>query len=222
MDIPRKDLEKILNSLQPTELSPQALERLERTLMQAPELDASHVATEKHCQSLVPQALAEDTLNRLLGVVQKVPFSLDDKVVMFPGQTKSLPAAQPRRSLLRRYWSAAAVAAIGGLAALLSPPVTLDPVVSQLGQPNPARIVPAVKGLHGASTGSNAGFVATSYGSGIEHAADEGVIWTQDHQPRRVLRFQYQDRVLVRDKNGIDRMLLMPREELYVVPEKCD
>jgi hypothetical protein len=68
----------------------------------------------------------------------------------------------------------------------------------------------------------NDGIVATSFGTGIERAADEGVIWTQDHKPKRVLRFRYQDRVLVRDKDGVDRMLFIPREELFVVPEKVD
>jgi hypothetical protein len=28
--------------------------------------------------------------------------------------------------------------------------------------------------------------------------------------------------VLVRDQNGVERMLFLPREEVYVVPEKVD
>lgn len=222
MDIPRKDMEKLLESLQPSPLSSPTLERLERTLSQTSHLDTSHTAVEKQCEALVPQALSEASIDRLMAVVQHVPFAVDDKVVLFPGSSKTKPRAASRFARFRRYGAAAAVATIGGLAALFSPPVTLAPVVSQLNPSPPAAKIPAAKGNDSVVASNNAGIVATSYGSGIERADDEGIIWTQDRQPCRVLRFQYQDRVLVRDKNGIDRMLLMPREELYVLPEKCD
>lgn len=220
MDIPRKDMEKLLESLQPSSLSPQLLERLERCATQAPEVDASFASIEKQCQALSPRALSPESLDRLLGVVQNVPFALDEKVVLFPGQGKNARSTPQRVSPLRRYWAAAAVATMGGLAALFSPPITLD-TVSAVADPSPSPMLGKPFAGQSNST-SQSGIVATSFGSGIERAEDEGVIWTQDRQPCRVLRFQYQDRVLVRDKNGVDRMLFMPREELYVVPEKCD
>jgi hypothetical protein len=221
MDIPRKDLEILLESLQPAALSQQTLDRMERSLAPSTDLDVTDVSMEKQCKALVPQALSATSFDRLFDIVQHVPFAIDEKVVLFPGTTKTKLAVSSRRSsILRRYWAAAAVALLGGLAALLSPPVSQDPFVSQTSQP--AATIPMAPSNEASSPKRNSGIVATSYGSGMERAADEGVIWTQDRQPCRVLRFQYQDRVLVRDQNGIDRMLFIPREELYVVPEKCD
>ena len=64
--------------------------------------------------------------------------------------------------------------------------------------------------------------MTASYGTGIQKANDEGVIWTQSHQPNRVVRVIYQDRVLATDEKGVERMLLIPREELILIPEKVN
>jgi len=38
----------------------------------------------------------------------------------------------------------------------------------------------------------------------------------------RMLRIELQDRVLVRDEHGVERMLNLPREEVILIPEKLD
>jgi hypothetical protein len=213
MEPNRKELELLLRSLEPAGLSEQTIARLEQAVSGSFALDPALADIETQLQKQAPRALPEATLAQMMNTVRDVPFAVDRKVLLFPGAHKEAEVA-PRKSGVRRLLAVAAVATLGGLAALWTP----------AGQP--PRTVAGGNGTAPVITQPGAtpanGIVATSYGTGIERAADEGVIWTQDHQPKRVLRFQYQDRVLVRDKNGVDRMLLIPREELFVVPEKVD
>ncbi|MBU6327493.1 MAG: hypothetical protein KGQ89_07690 [Verrucomicrobia bacterium] len=209
----RKELENILSSLKPAGLSERTLARLEDAVCGQDDLDASLRQFEALLVAQQPRALDETAMARFHAIVADVPFALNDKVLMFPGSRKDAVAPPPaKRWRANRFLATAAVAAIGGLAAFLIPVnQTVQPVVSSSGSgelpPLPAKTM-------------SPGIVTTSYGSGIQKAADEGVIWTQNRQPKRVLRFRYQDRVLVRDENGIERMLFIPREELLIVPEK--
>jgi hypothetical protein len=214
MEPTRKELEELLRSLQPTGLSEQTLERLEQAVSGSFALDSSLSALEAQLQAQIPRALSDTTMDALMRTVRDVPFALDHKVVLFPGSHKEKTATQPQKQGLRRMLAVAAVATIGGLAALWTP-VT----------PSNSTVTGNVNSIPSSPTTAfplSDGIVATSFGTDIERADDEGVIWTDDHQPKRVLRFQYQDRVLLRDKNGVDRMLIIPREELFVVPEKVD
>lgn len=211
MEINRKDLEQLIASLKPTGLSDGTLTRLEMAMSGQLDADASCAGVEHSLRGMQPRTLSTQTMDQLFGLVEHVPFPMDEKVVLFPGarkesQEKQVPAK--RRSFAQRIAAIAAVATLGGLAALWTPVAGDRPISSS----EPSGSLPF----------NRAGVVATSYGSDIENAADEGVIWTEDHQPRRVLRIQYQDRVLVRDQNGVERMLFLPREEVYVVPEKID
>lgn len=210
----RKELELLLRSLEPAGLSDQTVARLEQAVNGSCVLDPSLEAIELQLQKQTPRALLDKQLGQMMNVVRDVPFALDRKVLLFPG-ARTVVATSPRQqSRLRRMLAMAAVATLGGIAALWTPArEPSQPVAVAAGTASyPHQPIPSTAN----------GIVATSYGTGIERAADEGVIWTQDHQPKRVLRFQYQDRVLVRDKNGVDRMLFIPREELFVVPEKVD
>lgn len=213
MEMNRKELENILCSLKPAGLSERTLARLEDAVCGQLEVDASLRPLEALLLGQKPRALDEKTMARFHAIVADVPFALNDKVLMFPGSHKDAVAApQAKHPRVKRMLAAAAVAAIGGLAAFLIP-------VNQTAQPLAASTGGGNLPLLPAKTMSP-GIVTTSYGSGIQKAADEGVIWTQNRQPKRVLRFRYQDRVLVRDENGIERMLFIPREELMIVPEK--
>lgn len=213
MEMNHKELENILCSLKPAGLSKRTLARLEDAACSQHELDASLRSLETLLARQNPLALKEDTMARYQVLVADVPFALDDKVLMFPGARKDrIVAAEQKSPLVKRLLAAAAVAAIGGLAAFLIPmSQTVNPLAESAGSgvlsPFPAKTM-------------SPGIVTTSFGSGMQKADDEGVIWTQNRQPKRVLRFRYQDRVLVRDQNGIERMLLIPREELMIVPEK--
>ena len=214
METNRKELEQLLRSLKPSGLRESTLDRLEQAMCGTVLMDPSMQALESQIAELRPRTLTESSVDQLMSIVQDVPFALDQKVVLFPGARKESPGtAAPRRGW-QRGAALAAVAAIGAFAALWTPvgnnkPVVVDAAPQSIGSQAPV-------------TASPNGIVATSFGTGVERAADEGVFWTPDHQPKRVLRFEYQDRVLVRDKNGVDRMLFIPREELFVVPEKVD
>lgn len=214
METNRKELEHLLRSLKPSGLRDSTLDRLEQAMCGSMVMESSMQALESQLCDLRPRALKDSTLAHLMTIVQDVPFALDQKVLLFPGARKEGPQRTNSRRVLRRVAALAAVAAIGALAALWTPfsnntPVIVDKAPQTMGSQTPVAASPN-------------GIVATSFGTGVERAADEGVFWTPDHQPKRVLRFEYQDRVLVRDKNGVDRMLFIPREELFVVPEKVD
>lgn len=214
MELNRKELELLLRSLKPTGLSEQTLDRLEQAVIGDYVLDSSLLALEAQLGSYAPRALSVQTMNKLMLTVRDVPFALDRKVLLFPGAHKEEEKSKRNSSVARRILAVAACAVFGGLAAFWTP---VSPVSDSIA------VAPAQRALPVNSAASlNDGIVATSFGTGIERAADEGVIWTQDHKPKRVLRFRYQDRVLVRDKDGVDRMLFIPREELFVVPEKVD
>ncbi|MFY7818602.1 MAG: hypothetical protein ACOVRB_09580 [Akkermansiaceae bacterium] len=214
MESNRKELEQLLRSLQPSGLSESTLDRLEQAMSGSVEIDPSIRSVESQLLDLRPRAIRTSSLDQFMAIVQDVPFAVDQKVVLFPGVRKEMAQVASQK---RRWFGAAAMAAmaaIGALAAVWTPLAKQKPVIAGELPKNPPSQSPVNR--------SPEGIVATSFGTGVERAADEGVIWTPDHQPKRVLRFQYQDRVLVRDKNGVDRMLLIPREELFVVPEKVD
>lgn len=214
METNRKELEQLLRSLEPSGLRESTLDRLEQAMCGSVAMDPSMQALESDLLDLRPRALAEPSLERLMTIVRDVPFALDQKVVLFPGARKETIPMRSSRSGWQRVAAMAAMAALGALAALWTPVADHKPVIVEAAPKMPVGQSPVHASRHG--------IVATSFGTGIEHAEDEGVIWTPDHQPKRVLRFEYQDRVLVRDKNGVDRMLFIPREERFVVPEKVD
>lgn len=214
MEMNRKEIELLLQTLKPAGLSERTLERLEAAVHGDHALDASLLAIEAQLDAKTPRALSDSMMNQLMQTVHNVPFALDHKVLLFPGSHKEQEVAPRKFSAARRTFAVAACAALGGLAALWTPLQFSKPQGEVAnGSPTPP--------LSQSPTIQD-GIVATSFGTGIEAAEDQGVIWMQDKQPKRVLRFQYQDRVLLRDKDGVDRMFFIPREELYVIPEKVD
>jgi hypothetical protein len=214
MELTRKELEQLLFNLKPQPLSDHALSRFEQAMSGLLLLDSSQKAIESQLGELKPRTLTEETLDRCMDIVQKVPFAINEKVVLFPGACKDLLNQAPSHRRVSRWLAVAAMVAMGTLAALITPfnPASQQATVGKSYSPL----------LNRPTTALTNGIVATSYGTGIEQASDEGVIWTDHQQPRRVLRFEYQDRVLVRDQNGVDRMLFIPREEVLVLPEKVD
>lgn len=214
MELNRKEMELLLHSLKPAGLSERTMERLEAAVCGDQALDPSLLALETKLAAKTPRALPELLLNQFMQTVENVPFALNRKVLLFPGSHKAQEDAPRNNNPLRRLLAVAACAALGGLAAMWTPFSSREPNVVAVPNEQPAPLSQSV------TIGD--GIVATSFGTGIEAAEDRGVIWTRDQQPKRVLRFQYQDRVLLRDKEGVDRMVFIPREELYVIPEKVD
>jgi hypothetical protein len=214
MDISRKDTELLLASLEPAGLSDDALSRLERAINGSHALDAALSELEHDLQRHIPCELPANLLDSMMRTVEAVPFALNQKVLLFPGARKESAASSKSGQGLRRMLAVAAVAMLGGAAALLTPLAPKQPQITGLSS----------QGFASPQSGSLAkdGIVATSFGTDVQNANDEGVIWTQDHKPCRVYRLRLEDRVLIRDENGVDRMLIIPREELYVLPEKVD
>lgn len=209
MDSHRKEIEQLLASLQPSGLSESTLQRLESAMAGDLSVDSSLQALEAQLEHLKPRALKEETLAAMMLTVAAVPFAVNEKVVMFPGTRKDHVAPVAKKtSPARRLLAVAAVATLGGLAALMMPQGAAPTnVVSNGGNSSPVK---------------RPGIVVASYGSDIENVEDRGVVWDQDRRASRVLRFEYQDRALVRDADGVERMLLVPREEVFVVPVKVD
>lgn len=208
MELQRKEIEQLLASLKPTGLSDHTLNRLESAMAADISLDASLLAVESLLAARSPRALKPEIFESLLQTAASVPFVVDEKVVMFPGARKEQTSVEPRKAApVRRLLAVAAVATIGGIAALLMP--------QQPGVSAPVKVA-------GTSSAKRPGVVVASYGSGIENVEDSGVVWSPDRRANRVLRFQYQDRALVRGADGVERMLLVPREEVFVVPVKVD
>lgn len=211
MESHRKEMETLLASLKPAGLSERTLNRLESAMAgELTSIDASLSALEERLSACQPRALKPEMLEALMQTVAEVPFAVNDKVLMFPGARKEvLEQSRKKSSPARRLLAIAAVAIFGGLAALMVPQPAQQP--SNIASNN-----------HGPAPVSRPGVVVASYGSGIENVEDRGVVWSEDRRANRVLRFQYQDRALVRDPNGVERMLLIPREEVFVVPVKVD
>ncbi len=209
MEMTRNEVEEMLLALRPTALREDMTERMEFALGIHDSLEESKRASDGVFQSIQPVVLNPEFQSRLLEIVARVPFRLNEKVVMFPAGAQTRPdLRKPHRAWL----AAAACATIGGLAALFIP-----------NQPERAQNIAAVLPVQDYPKNVRSGNIATtSFGSELEVAEDQGVIWTKDRQPMRVLRIEFQDRVLVRDEHGVERMLNLPREEVILIPEKLD
>lgn len=209
MEMTRNEVEEMLLALRPTALREDVTERMEFALGIHDSLGESKRVSDAAFQSIQPVVLNPELQTRLLEIVAHVPFRLNEKVVMFPAGSQPRPDIhKPNRAWL----AAAACAAIGGLAALFIP-----------NQPERVQNVASVLPVQEFPKNVRSGNIATtSFGSELEEAEDQGVIWTKDRQPMRVLRIEYQDRVLVRDEHGVERMLNLPREEVILIPEKLD
>ncbi|RYG16175.1 hypothetical protein EON82_25330, partial [bacterium] len=78
---------------------------------------------ERELSKLSPSALAGGVQERLLETVSRVPFPVDEKVVLFPGKAKPVDKAPARRPWIA---AAAAVAVLGGFSALMMGPQNGD------------------------------------------------------------------------------------------------
>lgn len=144
----------------------------------------------------------------MLAAVSKVPFPVDDKVVLFPVGTKPTGKAEPRRPWMV---AAAAVAVAGAFTAMMVDPAA--PAGSGGG---------LAAGKQTAPAGAPKGFVPASVGSGVEEARDEGVMWTPDGEAMRMVKVIYMDKVKFLNERGEVIEVEQPRVEYLMVPEKID
>ncbi|HEY1123405.1 MAG TPA: hypothetical protein VGE67_17450, partial [Haloferula sp.] len=158
---------------------------------------------------LIPSALGGGVQERFLETVSRVPFPVDEKVVLFPGKTKPVEAAPARRPWIA---AVAAVAVLGGFSALM-----MGPQKDSTGS-----IVRKETSIGPVTPGGDKGTVKTSMGSQVRETQDQGVIWDRNGKPMRQVKVIYVDKMKVVGEDGKIVEVERPRVEWLLVPEKID
>ena len=204
MDEDFQELEATLKGMRPVAPDAACMDRLLAAVERR--MPAADVTMERELAKLSPSALAGGVQERLLETVARVPFPVDEKVVLFPGKARPIEKAPARRPWLA---AAAAVAVLGAFSALMvGPQKGSAPVVdgkkTEAPVPTQKRLVPA------------------SVGSQFSEAQDEGVTWTRDGKPLRRVKVIYMDKVKYAGEDGKIVEMERPRVEWLLVPEKID
>ena len=208
MDTEFQELENELKGLRPATPDAACLGRLLAAVegrLQVSELSTAGI--ESRLAAMQPAALSPVLLDNMLETVTRVPFPVSDKVVLFPGSAKPAAKAASRRPW---YAAAAAVAVAGAFSALM---VDSRPEARQVADTETRQITPLPKI-------NNNGIVSTS--TGLQDATDQGVRWTKDGKPMRMVRVEYKDRMKVLNNEGKVIEVEVPRFEYLFVPEKID
>ena len=212
MDSEFQELENELKGLRPAAPDAACLDRLLAAVegrLQVSELSTSGI--ESRLAAMQPAAMSPVLLDKMLEAVTRLPFPVSDKVVLFPGAAK--PSAKPTS---RRPWyaAAAAVAVAGAFTAMM---VDKSPVASPVSGPVVKDFTPLPKIRNNVSEN---GIVSAS--TGLQDATDQGVRWTRDGKPMRMVRVEYKDRMKVLNNEGKVIEVEVPRFEYLFVPEKID
>lgn len=211
MDSEFQDLEDALKGMRPAKPDAACLDRLLAAVegrLQNPELSISGI--ESKLATLQPAVLSPELSARMLETLTRVPFPVDEKVVLFPGAQK--PAAKAEPSRRPWYAAAAAVAVAGAFSALMvGGPKTPQAKSGGAIAENPG--IPKVDSRN---------FVPASMGSGLQDATDQGVTWTKDGKPMRVVRVVFKDKVKLTNPRGEIVEVERPRVQYFLVPEKID
>lgn len=211
MDSEFQDLEDALKGMRPATPDAACLDRLLAAVegrLQNPELSISGI--ESKLATLQPAVLSPELSARMLETLSRVPFPVDEKVVLFPGAQK--PAAKPEQSRRPWYAAAAAVAVAGAFSALM----VGGPKTPQAKSGNFADNRPVI------TNADSRNFVPASMGSGLQDATDQGVTWTKDGKPMRVVRVVFKDKVKLTNPRGEIVEVERPRVQYFLVPEKID
>lgn len=222
MDREFQDLENALKNLRPEGFSAAYLDRLTAAVEgRAQQIEPALQHVERALGGMMPLALSPEFSARCLDIVARVPFPVDEKVVLFPGKSR-----KEKRPAARRPWwvAAAAVAMAGAFSATFvggggrpssSHAVALDPGV-------PAPLARNFDNVAYSSPAAPGNFVPASTHTGVQEAHDEGVVWNQQGNPVRMYRVIYMDTVKLRRADGKIEEVQRPREEYLAVPEKVD
>jgi len=182
----------------------------------ATELTSEELAFEESLRVNNPSAVTASFSAALAELVCDTPFSVDDKIVLF--HKSSSQNLRPRVSAFRRVLrsnlaAVAAVALLGGFAALMLPEQSLERPTSAQSTPNES----FSDFIH-----SGDQFSPASFNRKLDDTRDEGVMWQGENQPHRVLRFKYIDRVTLTNEKGEAVEVEQPREEIVIIPERLD
>jgi hypothetical protein len=213
MDSEFQDLEETLKGMRPAKPDAACLDRLLAAVegrLQSPAVSISGI--ESKLASLQPAGLSADLSARMLDTLSRIPFPVDEKVVLFPGAPKS--SQKPAASRRPWYAAAAAVAVAGAFSALM----VGGPKESKSSRPLVDNDIPA--GQKAITTAAN--FVPASMGSGLQDVTDMGVRWTKEGKPVRLYRVIYRDKAQLKNNRGEIIEVEKPRAEYFLVPEKID
>src|SRR5688572_10317062 len=214
MDHEFQDIEDSLKGLRPAKPDAACLDRLLSAVEgRLQKNDLSVTGIESRLAAMHPVAPAPETFARMLETVTRVPFPVDEKVVLFPGAAKPATITKPAS---RRPWyaAAAAVAVAGAFTAMMvdgggrNSSGSAGPVAGK--SPRVVPVSPKVQSgkIMRASTG-------------LQEASDQGVSWSNG-KPMRLVRVRYMDKVQVTQPDGKIVEMEVPREELLLLPEKID
>ena len=205
MDEDFQELEATLKGMRPVTPDAACMDRLLAAVERR--VPAVDMTMERELSKLRPSALEGGIQERLLETVSRVPFPVDEKVVLFPGKPKIVEKAPARRPWLA---AVAAVAVLGAFSALMMGPQKGTNSVADNGEETHAPVHTA-KDL-----------IPASVGSKVSEAQDEGITWTRDGKPLRRVKVIYMDKVKYAGEDGKIVEMERPRVEWLLVPEKID
>lgn len=206
-------LEAELRTLQAAMLDDELLLRLEAAADGTQiQLTREELQFEESLRKISPARLSPDFLAQLEAVVHEVPFSVNEKIVLFPKgqQGKQAPAARGTRPM---WGAAAAVAVIGAVSALMIPAGKAPQDVAR--QDSPRTSAPS------ANT-APANLIPASFNRGVSEVSDQGIVWKSNNQPHSVVRVVYQDRITLKDASGRTYQVEQPKVKYMLVPAKAD
>ncbi|MCW1885869.1 hypothetical protein OKA04_14105 [Luteolibacter flavescens] len=208
MDEDFQELEASLKGMRPVRPDAACMDRLLAAVERR--TPAADLSIERELGKLSPVALDGGLQARLLETVSHVPFPVDEKVVLFPGNTTHSKAAP--KAPARRPWiaAAAAVAVLGAFSAVMMGPQQGSAPVADGGKKTEAPLR-SVKDL-----------VPASVGSTVSETQDQGIVWTRDGKPLRQVKVIYMDKVKYAGEDGKIVEMERPRVEWLLVPEKID
>lgn len=206
-------LEADLRALQAAVLDDELLLRLEAaadgTQLQ---LTPQELRFEESLRKTSAARLSPEFLAQLEAVVHEVPFSMNEKIVLFPKGQKNAPAARSHRPM---WGAAAAVAVIGAISAFMIPAGKApENVASQDTAPVSAPLAD--------NNTSSGNLIPASFNRGVSEVSDEGIVWKSNNQPHSVVRVVYQDRITLKDANGRTYQVEQPKVKYMLVPAKTD
>lgn len=207
-------LEAELRTLQASMLDDELLLRLEAAADGTQtQLTREELRFEESLRKTSPARLSPEFLAQLEAVVHEVPFSVNEKIVLFPKgqQGTQAPATRGKRPM---WGAAAAVAAIGAISAFMIP-------AGKAPQNIVSRDSPQISAPLAANTDSQ-NLIPASFNRGVSEVSDEGIVWKSNNQPHSVVRVVYQDRITLKDANGRTYQVEQPKVKYMLVPAKAD
>lgn len=201
------DIEAQLAGLRPVRMDADLTRRLEGLVDGGVELGTDELALEHALRGLQPLQLSPQQFAAFAALIDETPAATVPNVV---ANVVEFPAAKRRQ---RPLWaSAAAVAVLGAFTAMMLPNGKSGNVAGAAQSP--------IKSSPSLNT-SSSNIVPAGFNRGVQSAQDQGVIWNGG-RGSRVVRVEYLDKAVIKQKDGKQIEVQQPRVEYLVVPENVD